>query len=151
VRRAAAVRGEGEAADRDRAGRAGAVGRVAQRAGRQRAPGPGDGGEAVGPRRLERRDAAERPQRRAVAVGLLQAEPRLAGAPRRHDDRGRVDVAAQRDGDPGQRLALARAPRAADRLAQPAEQALTIGGRQREPRGGEGRGGHPAVWYVGGR
>ena len=79
VRRGGAVGREREAADGDqpRAGRA--VGRVGDgRRRRARATRAATAREAVRPARLEPRDAAERGERRAVAVGLLEAEPGVA-------------------------------------------------------------------------
>ena len=95
VRRRAAVGREREAAHRDRPA---AVGPVARR---RRRPRAADSArqrsatlvEALGAARLQRDRLAQPGQRRAAAVGLLEREPRLAGAARGARDRRRVDVA----------------------------------------------------------
>ena len=90
VRRGAALGREGEAADRDQAGARRPVGRARDRAAGERAPGRGDLGEAPRARRLEPAHGAERRQRRAAAIGLLEAEPVLA-RPRARRRRPRWD------------------------------------------------------------
>ena len=62
-------------------------------------------GSAPAPARLQRPHAAERGERRPPAIGLLEAEPRLAGPPRRDGDRRGVDVARERRRYRGERLA----------------------------------------------
>ena len=132
VRRRAAVGREGEAADRDRARRrGGAVRRVgdARRAASARHARATLARSARRPRRSQRAHAAERGERRAAAVGLLEAEPRLArraarrrrravGSTRRrssHRDAPRAprDRGAARSGRA--RSALGEQPRAAGR------------------------------------
>ena len=98
----AALRREGEAADRHEPGARRAVGRIGDRRRRERAPFARDGLEAAGPGGPEAcrapgfAHAAEGGERRAVAVGLLEAEPRLAGAARGDDSRDRVDAGGRR-------------------------------------------------------
>ena len=83
------------------------------------------------PARADRPHAAERRQRGAVAVGLLEAEPRLAGAARGERERARVRRARDGHGDRGQHLRAARAGAAHRALA--AREQLTAGaGRERE-------------------
>ena len=90
-----------------------------------------------GPLRLERDDAAQRGHRGAVALGLLDAEPRLAGAPRGEHDRGRIDVVRDGHGHRGEHAAAraAGAARALDGLLEALAQALAIARVQRERRG----------------
>ena len=79
VRRRAALGREREAADRHEPGAGRAVGRAGDRAAGERAPGRGDRARSARARRPRAvRTRAERRERRAAAVGLLEAEPVLA-------------------------------------------------------------------------
>ena len=111
-----------------------AVGSVGDRVAGQPPPRLGDRGEALAARRaeprsvracaglvvvarwLEPRRAPERGERRAVAVGLLEAEPVVAGEPRGEHDRARVDV--RRDRAPSSPASTPRPARRARRTAR---------------------------------
>ncbi len=67
------------------------AGRVAHRARGHRLPAARDVTEAIRARRLQRHNGAERRERGAAAIRLLEHEPRLPVAPRRAHHRGRVD------------------------------------------------------------
>ena len=77
--------------------------------------------KALGAGRLERSHAAERRERAAVAVGLLEAEPRLA-RPARGEDDARVGSTSastrDRDAASAARRCAARAPHARARAAR---------------------------------
>ena len=81
-----------------------------------------------GPARLDRAHRAERGHGGAVAVGLLEAPVRLAGAPGRHHERARVRARRHPDGQRGERPAVA--PRAPDRPLEAPEQHLPVAVRQ---------------------
>ena len=132
VRRARAVGREGEAAQGDQAGAGRAVRDVADRGPGQPAPGGGDGGEAVAAAALEPRDAAERGDRGAVAVGLLQAGPGVVGAPRGEHDGGRVDLRADPHREAGGD-APAGAPRSPHRALAALQQLCAGRAVQRQP------------------
>ena len=124
VRRVAAVVGEREAADRHQAGAGGPVRRVGLGRSGQLPPRGGRLLEAPRPAALDPADAAERGERGAAAVGLLEAEPGLAGTARGEGDGARVDVRRERERDPGEHLApaAASAPHGAlAALSQPVE------------------------------
>ena len=89
-RRSTTVGGEREAAQRHQPGGRGPRGLVGERVGRHRAPAAGQRLEAPGARGLERPHRPQRRHRDRVAVGLLQAEPRLAGTARGDHDRAGV-------------------------------------------------------------
>ena len=117
VRRAAAVGREREAADRDEPGAGGPSGASATAVAGELAPVRRDRpAKRPGPRASSRAHAAERGQRGAVAVGLLEAEPRLAGAARGEGDRARVDARAS--GTRERRRAPRRRSRRARRTAR---------------------------------
>ena len=139
VRRRAAVGGEGEASDGDRPAAARAVGRVADGPGGQRAPAARHRREAVGPAGVQGRCRAQRGQRGPVAVGLLQAEPRLARTPRRDGHRGGVDVARHRHRDRGHHAPLPRATGLAHGGLQMAAQPSTVMRREAQARAAGGR------------
>ena len=145
----------GEAADGHEPGARRPVGRVGDRPARELPPGVRHRGEAraaavvaVAPRRrggrgVEPRDAAERGQRGAVAIGLLVAEPVVLGRPRREDDRARIDLRAHAHREPREH-AGARAPGAPHRALAAQQQLRTGRAVEREPvLRGPGGGRHP--------
>jgi hypothetical protein len=112
VRRRAAVVGEREAADGHEPGAGRAVRRVGLGRARERAPGGRGAREAIGAATLDPVHAAQRGECGARAVGLLEAEPRLAVATRCEDGGAGVDRRGDRHGHGDQHLApaAARAP-----------------------------------------
>ena len=142
MRRGAALGREREAADRDQARAGRPVGRARDRAAGERPPGRGDLGEAPGPGRLQPAHRAERRQRRAAAVGLLEAEPVLARLPRRERDRAGVDRGVDDDGQADEHL-LAGAARAADgALAAAAQDGARLRVERERAAGGRDEGVH---------
>ena len=124
VRRVAAVVGEREAADRHQPGTGRPVRRVRFRRARQLTPRRGRLLEAPWPAGLEPLHAAERGQRGAAAVGLLEAEPGLVGPARGEGDGARVDGRGHGQGDRREHLpsAATGAPDGAlATLAQPVD------------------------------
>ena len=132
VRRAAAVGGESEAADRDRSP-AGVLGGVAHGSSRKRAPALGDALKAPAPRRLEADRLAQPAESRVPAVGLLEHEPLLAAPARGAHDRRGIDVPRQRQRHRRERLPRRCAVPRHRELQAPSEPRL-IGARERERR-----------------
>ena len=121
---------------------------LARRVGHQLAPARGDAPEAPGAAVVERGRATDRGQREAIAIGVLEAEPVLARAPRGDRHRGGVHRGRERHRDGHQ--ALARAPGAAHALAGAGAQELAVAvAEQRPARGLQERGGHAGS--LGGR
>ena len=86
-------RGRREAADADDAGAGGAAGRVGQDPRGQLPPASAELREApVARRRAALHRTPERGERRAVAIGLLEAEPRFAGPAGAEHDLARVNL-----------------------------------------------------------
>ncbi len=119
--RAAAIGREGEAAHRHEPRAGSARGWVTGGAGGQFAPGRRRGGEAPLPVAGQIADTAEGGQRGGAALGLLQTEPRLAGASRARDHRGGIDRpgTGRRDADQLRPAAGAGVPQ---RLLEPGRQ-----------------------------
>ena len=72
---------------------------VGDRGGGQAAPALGRLAEAVGSASLQRPDRSDRSHRRAVAIGLLEAEPRLARPARGRHNRRRISLGVDVRGD----------------------------------------------------
>ena len=127
VRGRAAVGREGEAADRHQPGARGAVGRVGHRAAGQVAPLRRGAREAPRTGRAHAAHATEAGQRGAVAVGLLEAEPRLAGAAGGEGGRARIHLGADRHGESGEDLSLPPPGAAHGPLGAPQERGAGAG------------------------
>jgi hypothetical protein len=142
--RRASVGREGEASDGHRA----AV--LPRRVGHQPPPARGDAPEAPGAAIVERGRATDRGQRETIAIGVLEAEPVLARAPRGDRHRGGVHGGRERHRDGHQ--ALARAPGAAHALDGAGAEELAVAvAEQRPARGLQEGGGHArqSRWAVG--
>ena len=129
VRRGATLGGEREAAHRDQPGAGRPVRRVGLGGAGQPPPGAGELGEPARAGRAQAGDRADGGQRGSVAVGLLEAEPRLAGPARREGDGARVDVRGEPQADAGEHIlpAPARAPHGP--LAAGAERGAHVAGK----------------------
>jgi hypothetical protein len=130
----AAVVGEREAANGHETGAGRPVRRVGFRRARQLAPGGGGLPEAPRAAAGEVRRAAERGQGGAAAIGLLEAEPGLACAPRGEGDGARIDGRRHGDRDRGEHLSPA-APRAPDGALAPLAQPFDDGGGDQNAHG----------------
>ncbi len=148
-RRAAAVGCEREAAKRDQT-RAGRPVRSVREGGcGHRRPAPRHRPEPVGAACLELPHRPERGHRAPVAVGLLEAEPRFAPAPRGDRNRGRVDPAVNPAGDADQ-LGRPRGASAPESRVEPSLKPSCAVGveparRRREPSRADGHAGRLPV------
>ena len=125
VRCAAALGRERKASHRDRPAAEQALGRIGHRGARQLAPAVGHSLEAPRPRGAQLSHFAQGRQRRPAAVGLLEHEPMLAGAPGSADDGARIDVGQEGKAERRQDLS-SRSPRALDRRLQSLKQPVAI-------------------------
>ncbi len=116
--RPASVSGKPEAPDRHEPGSGRPVQSVGQGIRGNRRPSPGNLTKPAGASCLDRPHAPDPRHRIPVAVGLLEAEPRLARASRGHPDRCRIDPRRDRSSDAGQHR-RAGPPRAPERCLQP--------------------------------
>ncbi len=93
---AAAIGGEGEAADGDRTAAGGLLCGIGDGRSRQRPPALGDALKRDGPLALMLVACAEPCERSVRALGLLEHEPVLTGAPRGTDDGCGIELVGER-------------------------------------------------------
>ena len=126
MQRARAVIGEGKAAGDDEAAPWRTLWRLGRGIGGQSLPASRDALEAAGTVVLERYRRAERRQRGALAVGLLEAHPRLSGASRGEHYGARINRRLEPPADRGKTFAVPAggATRPTERVVQACTLAL---------------------------